>query len=1062
MQNEERKQKALDVLSAMGLKNLDFLGQGEEGVVFCNADYVYKVYLSQFNGKGLTETYRSLSFFTYLRRCKHTYIVDEIINDDNCIIAKYKFEESQPCNQYTEEMIIPFLTECWQNKIILQDCKPHNFVIVDGNIKLIDFEGCDYTDNLFLNMCVRAYLYANFSPIEATKLQRSAINNFELPELAGVRNFVNRVFANIIYEESVTITKKYTITERCNSEVYNMSNLPNLEDLFFASLKDNKYLSNIEIDDVKLNSNLYFEPHNIQVSYKELQTLNDKVTLLIKTCAQDVLTIEENVKHIVKQLSTPNPFFEVVVSIDIKEKDFLREYNSNGNLQELLTIVKKLADRKIIDRYFLFDVTQTESINEKWFGERSNQTHTTKNTPISSQLYAFEQCKGDYILQADSDVLIGRKDYRHSFLTDMISELKRNEKVISVGFNIYNKESNSYFGFENGGFVPEVRLGLFDKNRLFKLRPYPNILDDDGKLQISWYRSVEQFQRQTGYCSIRGGDCRTFYVHPQNYRKTEPYAWMTILDRVEQCQMPDLQYGGFDCEGSYYDWCTPKRNEKMVVVSVFRNVPIERFLRFWCSLMSQTFQNFGVILYDDCSDNGLQYFIDKLIIPFKNKITFIKGRHKDERMANEYRCIHYYCGNPQSIIVMVDGDDALIGNKTLANVYKKYEIRKCDVTVGRVHQTYRLQPHYRYPVNLCNPRNANGGNVWQHLKTFKKYLFDSIPITHFKYNTVDKTKISRIKWLEQCDDYAFMIPIVEMSKNPIQMDFVNYFYERNDEHKNDDRDIKEKCIAEILQKQPLTSDAIFIDRKSFMPDFERIEIDITYNCNLKCTGCNRSCAQKPTNEQLQLSDIDSFISESIANKKKWKQINVLGGEPTLHKDFMEMLKRLQDYADVYSQETVIQVVSNGVAERSRLLCELAKEKFKNVRIDYGSYKLSNKVEYFSAFNDAPVDDGNYKNADFTKACWATNYCGIGLTPRGYYACAVSGGIDRVLNEKNGVQSFTELTKDKLKEHFDKFCRLCGNFKAYSQNYGNFIPRCEKEPFKNIISETWKEIYGNPT
>jgi len=298
-----------------------------------------------------------------------------------------------------------------------------------------------------------------------------------------------------------------------------------------------------------------------------------------------------------------------------------------------------------------------------------------------------------------------------------------------------------------------------------------------------------------------------------------------------------------------------------------------------------------------------------------------------------------------------------------------------------------------------------------------------------------------------------------MSKSPLQADFINYYYERDYKRRDDNRDLKEKCISTIINKEVLSNANVFFGRKTFRPDFKRIEIDITYDCNLKCAGCNRSCAQAPTKEQMDVRDIENFISESIMNNKKWKLINVLGGEPTLHKDFLTIIELLQKYADSNSPETVIQIVSNGISEHSRNLCEIAKNNNRNIVIDYASFKTKNKVEYFSSFNDAPIDDEKFNNTDYSKACWVTNYCGIGLNSRGYYACAVCGGMDRVLNKNYGVNSFADLTVDKLVEQYNEFCPLCGNFKAYAPNFGDFIPRCEKEPFKNIVSNTWKSIYG---
>jgi len=1060
--NNIRINKSINILKSLGFQDLKYLGQGQEGVVFRDDKSVYKVLLPINNEIVKFEiAYRRKLFFLNLSKSlNHLYSV-ELIKTEETIIVKYPYEKGEECINYTEEEAIGILTELWQQKIIILDIKPANCIRVGGTIKIIDLDGKEYTDNLFLNMCARMYLYANYfnkyKYTEFQKLKRSAINNFELPELKGFRVFVNRVFSNIIFKESKNFnysikSNKSEIIEQVNSSV-------NLEDLFFSKIKEKQYLTEIYFNDVKLTSNNYFEPQNLHIGYSKIIPLDKKVTLLIKTCPQDVATIEENIKHIVKQLSSPNPFYEVVVSVDTKEQNFLREFNKKGTLEDLLNIVIKLKLRKIIDRIVIFDNSKTRELNKRWFNIESNFSHTNSNAPLAPQLYAFEECKGDYILQMDSDVLIGRKAYDHSFLSDMLSEFEKNKNVISVGFNIPNKKTNNYFGFDDGGFVPEVRMGLLHKKRIYDLLPLPNSVNENGEPTLTWHRSLLKKQIENKKVSIRGGDHRSFYIHPQNYRKKEPYAWLSILDKVEQNILPNLQYGKFDLDGSLYDWSITKRKEKMVVLICFRNVRIDRFLRMWYSLMSQDIDDFGIILVDDNSDNGLPYFIDTLIKAHRDRITFIKNRHRATRMQNVYRAIHYNVLNPETIIVMLDGDDALIGNTVLSHILDKYNAYDADVVIGRFHQTYRIQPNYRYPVDFINPRKK-GGNVWQHLKTFKKYLFDSIPLPYFKHN--DETiKLYKNKWFETCDDFAFMVPIIEMAQQPIQLDNINYYYERDYEKRNDDRDLKEKIIAEILTKPPLSKENVFKGRKSFKPNINKVEIDITYECNLKCLGCNRSCTQSPTMESMKLSDIKQFIKETIFLKKKWKLINILGGEPTLHPKFKEIIHCIHnEYIMKHSPETILQIVSNGYVATSRFLCDEMRIKYKNVRIDYGSYKTDKVVEYFSPFNDAPIDDEKFKNTDFKKGCWVTSYCGIGLNKDGYYACAVAAGIDRIIHKNMAIPKLSEITDEKLEKQLNEFCKYCGNFKAYEDNFGNFIPRVEKEPFKNVVSKSWKKLYAN--
>ena len=50
MQNEERRLKAKDILDDIGLKDIHYLGQGFEGVVFHDSTHVYKVIMPFFIG----------------------------------------------------------------------------------------------------------------------------------------------------------------------------------------------------------------------------------------------------------------------------------------------------------------------------------------------------------------------------------------------------------------------------------------------------------------------------------------------------------------------------------------------------------------------------------------------------------------------------------------------------------------------------------------------------------------------------------------------------------------------------------------------------------------------------------------------------------------------------------------------------------------------------------------------------------------------------------------------------------------------------------------------------
>jgi len=1065
-------------------KTYRFLGEGKSSVVFTDEILIYKVFLLE-NYEALSYK-RNILCTIQVNKSKFDnsdffYPIQEIIQvNKDCFILIYPFEISVPCTSFEQNEIQNFLVECWQKRLIFQDVKPENFVRVNGKLKWIDYEPDKFTDNLFLNMAVRAFIYAKYSSESQTflnKLCRSAINNFDLPELQGFQEFSNTLFTKIIFQESKieTLQLENSISVNDVSEIVSngIFKLPyhnnfKAEKAFWQLNKLNIYLDEVSFENPKIDSQNYFSPENIILKTQQIVEPKQKVSLVIKACVQDAEIIYEAVKHIIRQLSFPNAFDERILALDIRKSDFLREYNVNNTWEKLIEESQKLVDDLLIDKFIFPTENDFQIINQKWFGLETNVTHTTEKIPVTAQLYAFEKAKNDFVLQVDCDAMIGRLSKEHSFLDDMISEIEKNENVLSVGFNIYKGKETSftpYFGFDNGGFVPEVRFCLLKKSRVEKIIPLKNEIVDNH-FKYSWYIALEQRQKETNTCSIRGGDSRSFFIHPQNFKKTDKDVWFTTLDRIEQIEIPEIQINEFDLAGSYYDWTIPKRNEKLVVISCFRNIPLSRFLRYWYSLISQTYQDWGLVLIDDASDNGINHFIKQLIKPFKSRITFIQNRFRVGVAQNTYKAIHYFLENQESVVCILDADDALIGKNALKNIFEKYSFFGADVVIGKMYRTDKISAHYKYTPNFTNPR-LYGGNVWQHIRSFKKYLFDSLRFDDLKIENkqqqtddilLSKRFSQKMVFPEHCWDFTYMVPIVEMSENPMWINHFNIFHDRSTTNTKEIKQRKEEIISEILAKPSKSNKNVIKGRKTFLPNLNQIEIDITYECNLKCINCNRSSTQAPTKEGMSLEQIETFVRESIELNKKWKLINLLGGEPSIHKDFLEIVDLiLNEYIDKHSPETILQVTSNGfgklVQERLSKL-----PNHKNLIIDYASFKDERIVPYFSPFNDAPIDkpDGNKK--EYHKGCWVTSYCGIGLDQNGYYPCGVAGGIDRVFKMNLGVPYLKDVDES-ISKYLDTFCRFCGNFSDYEKNFGDFIPRNEKAALtKPLTSESWKKAY----
>ncbi|MEJ2620362.1 MAG: radical SAM protein [Candidatus Thiodiazotropha sp.] len=230
------------------------------------------------------------------------------------------------------------------------------------------------------------------------------------------------------------------------------------------------------------------------------------------------------------------------------------------------------------------------------------------------------------------------------------------------------------------------------------------------------------------------------------------------------------------------------------------------------------------------------------------------------------------------------------------------------------------------------------------------------------------------------------------------------------------------------------------------PQYKRsrslLEIDLTWSCNLRCFNCNRSCEQMPTGERMEVEQIERFINETISANHHWKKIRLLGGEPTLHPQFLTIIDLLVTWRNRHSPSTILEVATNGYGEK--VLTALAKLP-DGIEIDNSN--KSSRIQPFFSFNIAPIDRPEYNNAAFTNGCRVIKISGIGLTPYGWYPCAVAGSIDRIFGYDLGYKHIPN-NEDDMHELLNVFCRLCGRFKRQYEAPLN----------KPFMSDTWELAY----
>lgn len=212
---------------------------------------------------------------------------------------------------------------------------------------------------------------------------------------------------------------------------------------------------------------------------------------------------------------------------------------------------------------------------------------------------------------------------------------------------------------------------------------------------------------------------------------------------------------------------------------------------------------------------------------------------------------------------------------------------------------------------------------------------------------------------------------------------------------------------------------------------DKVQLEITTDCNLKCHNCDRCCGVAPSKEFMSIEQLWKFIEESL--NKKWTRIDVIGGEPTLYPHLPQLWSFLKIYKDRYPS-CKIRVSTNGIKKYDF-----------PVWISVRNSAKKGRAQKHTAFNSAPIDNG-----EETKCCSVPWRCGIALTKNGYFLCGAGASIARVFGLDIGIKNLRDVKTEKLLEQVDELCKYCGHSRVESRHF----------PKKQEISKSWEEAVKN--
>lgn len=191
-------------------------------------------------------------------------------------------------------------------------------------------------------------------------------------------------------------------------------------------------------------------------------------------------------------------------------------------------------------------------------------------------------------------------------------------------------------------------------------------------------------------------------------------------------------------------------NRFIILITVYNAIKyIDDCIR---SAMNQKYDNYQIIIIDDCSNDGTS---EHCLECESNKVLYHRNAIRmGDSLPNTVLALGCYNVGKDDIVVHLDGDDCLAHDNVL-NVLNKAYNEDIWITYGQ----YEPMSHnyHNYCTPILDHRTYRQSGVWRtsHLKTWKKWLWDEIKDEDLR----DKNG----GYFKAATDNAFMYPMLEMA-----------------------------------------------------------------------------------------------------------------------------------------------------------------------------------------------------------------------------------------------------------------------------------------------------------
>lgn len=567
-------------------------------------------------------------------------------------------------------------------------------------------------------------------------------------------------FDNDDYYQKIFLFSKHTIYGDCDE--YHKPYL-----YYERLLTKNNFL----VDQIKQDETVSYNLEDISdhlyfCCHKTIKNQLDNCTLLIKTNPMDHVIIVPSILHIVRQLTKTDVFKEIIVIVDDIDHQKNRVF-ANDDLNDLTNKLCYLKDCLYIDKVYYASkyLDLQPSIYEKYFNTKCNNCQSSNKQQLFASLLGFELVKTQYVLQTDCDILYFNNGKQT--IKDALNILIK-EQALTLAFSIYHAENKEF----NVGNRIEVRTCFLDLQLLNSLLPLNNLIIND-QFNLAWHQALDL--KSNKFKSIRLYSKDLWFVHPENELKKNKLNYIGYVSQyLEHNILPStfqLDQVNLVSVPNFTDlFPSLKTSSKMVIYSRGYNVPIWKTWRWLKSLKNQSMQDFQVVYIDDKSDLNKHEYLQMLFTYDewckKHVISLFNWKNVRE-LSNFYFAINQLMSGDNSIVVNVDGDDALLTNEAL-KIIKKHFDEGADVSVGNCFNVLKPTRIYDH-VDFIKPWLRAGDNIWLHPKCFLLKLAKQIKQSDLMNN--------QHHYYEYDTDFAIMYAILRNASHPVFIKDLIYLYD---------------------------------------------------------------------------------------------------------------------------------------------------------------------------------------------------------------------------------------------------------------------------------------------